>query len=232
MAASLLRLRVRSAWLLLGAVAALLAAVGYGLFVAADLVRAQTVPVFDAEPDGFAARVGLILQFTGPIPPMLLLLAGVLLAGCLVLTGRLPVQTAAGAQGSVRPIGGSRVRLSLLGLAAVAALLALTYAATAALVLTTDPGVAEDGSFRLLNRSNAVTVLAVSAAALGALAVVVLSAWFSGAVSAGAEAPDDQGDEPGPTSEPPEADTEQVPLPSSPDLLESSPTVSRRRHPT
>ena len=49
-----LTLRVRSAWILLAAVAALLVAAGYALFTAVQLVQDPQV-LGDFEPSGFAA---------------------------------------------------------------------------------------------------------------------------------------------------------------------------------
>ena len=133
-----LTLRIRSAWILAAAVATLLVAAGYGLFTAVQLIQD---PQFlgDFEPNGSAARAALVMQFIGRVPPLLLLLAVMLLAGCLVLTERVPVPARATAGCSAQPIGGRRLQLGLLALAAVAGLSALTYAAAAALQRRADP---------------------------------------------------------------------------------------------
>ena len=167
-----LTLRVRSAWILLAAAASLLVAAGYGLFTAGQLIQD---PQFfgDFEPTGFAVRAALVMQFIGPVQTLLLLLAVMLLAGCLVLTERVPVPPRTSAGGSPQPIGG-RLQLGLLGLATLAGLSALMYAAAAALALTA-PTPTNDTPIQLLSLSNSVTVLAVSLATLGLLAAVLLS---------------------------------------------------------
>ena len=113
-----------SVWILLAAVAALLLAAGYVLFATVRLARDEASlwgvgpePDGPAEPDGLAADAAAVIQFSGPIPALLVLLAVMVLGGCLLLA---PPAT----NGTTQLTGGSRVRLGLASLATVAGLLA------------------------------------------------------------------------------------------------------------
>jgi hypothetical protein len=114
----------------------------------------------------------------------------------------------------------------LLAFATVAGLLAVTYAATAALALTFDSPLIEDApGLRSFLRSNSITALAISLAALVLLAPVFLSRWVPGPSPAGPAVQDEQdGAAASPThrpaSETAEADAPLTPLSSSPDLIE------------
>jgi len=237
-----LMIRARSVWILLGAVAVLLFAVGYVLFAMVRLARDEAsllgvVPEPDgpAEPDGLAAHAAVVMQFSGPIPALLVLLAVMLLAGCMVLA---PPRTLPVTDGNTEVTGGSRLRLGLVSLAAVAALLALTCAAIAALTLSIDSSPTEDlPGLQVLLRTNSVTALAISLAALGLLVAVFLSERVSDHLAASPTAQDEQdGAAAGPTSGPASETTEagaQTSQSSSADLIEGGQRSSRgqRRHP-
>ena len=104
----LTRLGGQWAWIVLAAGAFLLSAAGYLLFTAFRF--AQDAPTLFgglpdqdglAEPDGLAKQAAAVMQFSGHTPALLVLLAVMLLAGCLVLTGALP--TTVGSVAFVRP---------------------------------------------------------------------------------------------------------------------------------
>jgi hypothetical protein len=215
-----LTLGVRSAWILLAAAAAVLVAVGFGLFTAVQLSQ-DALRLGDFPTDQLAIRVTLVMQLIGPGPSLLPLLASMLLAGCLVLTGRGPVRS-----------GGRGQQLGLLASAAVAGLFAVTYAAAAALALTADRALTEDMPLLLFNLSNLVTVLAVNLAALGLLAAAFLSGRVPGQLPTGPNAPDKQNGAASarePTAESAEATAPQTPLRPS-NLTEGPPDLIESRH--
>jgi len=234
-------LRVQWSWILLAAGAVLLLAAGYVLLSAVRV--AQDSPTLFgglpessdglAEPAGLAEQAAAVMQFSGHIPALLVLLAVMLLAGCLVLTGTLPTTVQVTSGGNAQPAGGSRLRLGLLALAAVAGLLALTYAATAALALTFYSPLVADAPVRSFLRSNSITALAISFAALVLLAPVFLSRWMSGPQPASPDVPDEQGSATSPPRRPapetPEADAPQPSPSSPPDLIEGPPRLNRGR---
>jgi hypothetical protein len=238
----LTRLGVQWPWILLAAGAALLSAAGYVLLAAVQVVQDEPT-LFGglAEPDGLAEQDGLagqaaaVMQFSGHIPALLVLLAVMLLAGCLVLTGALPTTVRVAGGGNAQLAGGSRLRRGLLALATVAGLLALTYAATAALALTFDSPLAGDAPGLLsFLRSNSITALAISLAALVLLVPVLLSRWAPGPLPASPPGPDEQDEAAaGPTGRPApetaEADAPQTPLSSPPDLIEGPARLNRGR---
>jgi hypothetical protein len=237
----LTRLGVQWPWILLGAGAALLSAAGYLLLAAVRVAQDEPTlfgglpePDGSAEPDGLARQAAAVMQFGGHIPALLVLLAVMLLAGCLVLTGALPTTVRITAGGSAHLAGRSRLRKALLGLATVAGLLALTYAATAALALSFDRPLVEDApGLRSFLQSNSITALAISLAALVLLAPVFLSRWVPGPPPASPAVQDEQdGAATSPTRRPaPEtaADTPQTPRSSPPDLIEGPTRLNRGR---
>ena len=237
----LTELRVQWSWILLAAGAVLLLAAGYVLLSAVRVAQDWSsltggLPESDgsAEPAGLAERAAAVMQFSGHIPALLVLLAVMLLAGCLALTGALPTTVRGTGGGNAQPAGGSRLRLGLLALATVAGLLALTYAATAALALTFYSPLVADAppGVRSILRSNSITVLAISFAALVLLAPVFLSRWVSGHPPASPDVQDEQDSAASlprrPAPETPEADAPQPPPSAPPDLIEG-PRLNRGR---
>ena len=237
----LTRLGGQWAWIVLAAGAFLLSAAGYLLFTAFRF--AQDAPTLFgglpelgglAEPDGLAKQAAAVMQFSGHIPALLVLLAVMLLAGCLVLTGALPTTVRVIGGGNAQLAGGSRLRQGLLALATVAGLLALTCAAIAALALTFNSPLIDDTPERSFLQSNSITALAISLAALVLLVPVFLSRWVPGPLSASPAVQDEHdGAAASPTRRPaPEtakADAPQTPLSSSPDLIEGSPRMNHGR---
>jgi hypothetical protein len=115
-------------------------------------------------------------------------------------------------------------------LATVAALLALTYAATAALALTFNSPLIDNTPERSFLQSNSITALAISLAALVLLAPVFLSRWAPGPLPASPAVQDElDGAAASPTRRPaPEtvkADAPQTPPSSPPDLIEGPPRL-------
>ena len=239
----LTRLGVQWAWILLAAGAVLLSAAGYLLFTAFRF--AQDAPMLVdrppesdelVEPGGLPKQAVAVVQFSGHIPALLVLLAVMLLAGCMVLSGALPttVRVTGGSDAQLRYPRGSRLRQGVLTLATVAGLFALTYSATAVLALTFNSPLIENTPTEAFLRSNSITVLAVSLAALVLLIPVFLSRCVPGPLPASPAVQNEQGDADagptrGPAGEIAEADAPQTPLSSSPDLIEGGPRLNRGR---
>ncbi len=212
-------------WILLAAGAVLLSAAGYLMVAAVQAVRDEPTlfgglpePDGQAEPAGLGQHAAAAIQFSGHTPALLVLLAVMVLAGCLVLNS-LPTAVRISAGGSARPAGGIRLRLALLCSATVAGLLALAYAATAAVALTFDSSLAQDapGLWSFI-RSTSITALAISLAALVLLVPVFLARWVPGPSPAGAAVPNQQDAAAGPV--PGTAGAPHTPRSSPPDLIE------------
>jgi hypothetical protein len=236
----LMILGVQWVWILLAAGAVLILAAGYLLIAAVRVVQDEPTlfggspePDGLAEPDGLVQQAAAVMQLTGHIPALLVLLAVMLLAGCLALTGALPTTRRVTAAGGVQLAGGSRLRRALLGLATVAGVLALTYAATAGLALTFEsPFMDNTPGLRAFLQNNSITALALSLAAVVLLVPVFLSRWVPDLLSTSPVMQDEQGDAAaGPTgrpaSETAEADAPQTPPSSSADLIEGRPWRNR-----
>lgn len=73
-----LTFRVQSVWIPLAAAAAVLVAVGYGLFTAVQLSR-DPLRLGDFQAEEFALRLTVFMQLIGPTPPLLPLIASMLL---------------------------------------------------------------------------------------------------------------------------------------------------------
>jgi len=152
------------------AVVGLLSVFGYGMLVAWRLVDDPDMFPDGKHPTGFANHVAMAAfnaHFSGG--PELLLLAAVLLAGCLVLARQAPSPSAAASHRS-RPATAAAPLPAVAGLAAVAGLLALVFTAAAALALTNMP---PDLMPVALARSGLIADLALSLAALGVLTVLL-----------------------------------------------------------
>jgi hypothetical protein len=237
----LTRLGVQWAWIVLAAGASLLSAAGYLLFTAFRFAQdAPTLlgglPDRDGltEPDGLAKQAAAVMQFRGHIPALLVLLAVMLLAGCLVLTGALPTTVRLTGGGSAQLAARSRVRTGLLILAAVAGLFAVMYAATAALALTFNSPLIDNTPERSFLQSNSITALAISLAALALLAPVFLSQWAPGPPPASPAVQHEQDRAAAsptrrPAPETMKADAPQTPPSSPPDLIEGPPRPDRGR---
>lgn len=235
----LMRLGVQWVWILLAAAAVLLMAAGYLLLAAVQVVQDEPSlfggspePDGSAEPNGLVQQAAAIMQFSGHTPALLVLLAVMLLAGCLALSPAVPTTGLVTADGSARLARGSRLRQGLLGLATVAGLLAVTYAATAGLALTFDPPFMDNTpGLRAFLQTNSITALAISLAALVLLVPVFLSRWTPDLPSTSPVAQDEQdGAAASPTGLPAptaEADAPQTPLSSSADLIEGRPRRKR-----
>jgi hypothetical protein len=232
----LMRLAVEWVWILLAAAAVLLLAAGYLLLAAVRVVQDEPAlfggtpePDGLAEPNGLVQQAAAVMQFSGHTPALLVLLAVMLLAGCLALTAALPTTEQVTAGSSAQMAGGSRLRRALLGLATVAGLLALTYAATAGLALTFDsPFMDNTPGLRAFLQTNSITTLAISLAALVLLVPVFLSRWVPDLLSTSPVAQDEHAGAAASTTGPPasetaEADAPQTPLSSSADLIEGRP---------
>jgi hypothetical protein len=236
----LMALGVQWVWILLAAGAVLLLAAGYLLLAAVRVVQDEPTlfggtpdPDGLAEPDGLVEQAAAVMQFSGHIPALLVLLAVMLLAGCLALTGTLPTTGRVIAGGSAQPAGRGHLRRGLLGLATVAGLLALTYAATAGLALTFDsPFMDNTPGLRAFLQSNSVTALAISIAALVLLVPVFLSRWLPSLLSTSPVVQDEQDGAAASATGQPASDitkAEQTPVSFSADLLEGPARLDRGR---
>ena len=237
----LMRLGVQWVWILLAAAAVLLLAAGYLLLAAVRVVQDEPAlfggtpePDGLAEPNGLVQQAAAVMQFSGHTPALLVLLAVMLLAGCTVLTGAVPT-TVRVTGGTAQPAGGSRLGGGLFALATAAGLLALTYAAIAALALTFDSTFMDNTpGLRAFLQTNSITALAISLAATVLLAPAFLSRWVPGALPASPAVQDEQdGAAASPTDPPasnsPEADALHTPASSSADLIEGRPWLDRER---
>jgi hypothetical protein len=238
----LMRPGIQRPWILLAAAAVLVLAAGYLLLAAVRVVQDEPTlfggtpePDGPAEPDGLVQQAAAVMQFSGHTPALLVLLAVMLLAGCLPLTGASPTTGRVSAGGSAQLAGRNRLRRGLLGLATVAGLLALMYAATAGLALTFDsPFMDNTPGLRAFLQTNSITALAISLAALVLLVPVFLSQWVPGLLSTSPVVQDEQdGAAASPTgrpaSETAEADAPPTPLSSSADLIEGRSWRNRGR---